>query len=140
MGYSVKYPADWTATSATEIWKHGAPDLWNEPELDKLDGKGVGFRGTSQVLAAGETPQAWIDQYLASSFQCGQREQVTVGGQTGTMDANGCASDPVPGHLFDAVFVVGGRGYNFAMEGKIDHAFFLALLATVTFTPMTATG
>jgi hypothetical protein len=34
--------------------------------------------------------------------------------------------------------VAGGRGYNFTMEGRVDRAFFLAMLATVTFSPQTA--
>jgi hypothetical protein len=35
--------------------------------------------------------------------------------------------------------VAGGRGYDFAAEGSVDHAIFLALLATVTFSPKSAT-
>jgi hypothetical protein len=42
------------------------------------------------------------------------------------------------GHIFDVVVVAGGRGYNFTMEGDVDHAFFLAMLATVVFTPGSA--
>lgn len=59
------------------------------------------------------------------------------------IDGNGCVSDPSHGgyfgRLYDLAVVAGGRGYNFAIEGQVDHTFFLAILATVTFTPQTAT-
>lgn len=145
MGYSVKYPAGWKVTPATAIWQRGAIDYWDYPELDKLDGKSAGFHGTSQALAPGQSAAQWLSAYLGSAAgaNCGAQEQVPVGGQIGVIDGNGCASDPshggYVGRLYDLVVVAGGRGYNFAMEGQVDHAFFLAMLATVTFTPQTAT-
>jgi hypothetical protein len=140
MGYSVKYPADWVVIPATAIWQPGTADYWNDPELDKLNGKSVEFRGTSQPLASGQTDAAWMNAYLASSPPCGSQEQVSVGGQTGILDANGCpGAHPFGGLLYDLAVVAGGRGYDFAVEGNVDHAFFLAMLATVTFSPKSAT-
>lgn len=140
MGYSLKYPADWTVIPATAIWKSGTTDYWNDPELDKLNGKTIEFRGTSQPLATGQTDAAWMNAYLASSPPCGSPEQVSVGGQTGTLDANGCpGAHPFGGLLYDLAVVAGGRGYDFAVEGQVDHAFFLAMLATVTFSPKSVT-
>jgi hypothetical protein len=43
------------------------------------------------------------------------------------------------GRVYDLAVVVGGRGYNFTMEGQVDHTFWLAMLATVTFIPQSAT-
>jgi hypothetical protein len=140
MGYSMKYPADWVVIPATTIWQPGTTDYWNDPELDKLNGKSVEFRGTSQALAPGQTDAAWMNAYLASSPPCGSQEQVSVGGQTGMLDANGCpGAHPFGGLLYDLAVVTGGRGYDFAAEGNVDHAFFLAMLATVTFSPKSAT-
>lgn len=140
MGYSVKYPAEWIVIPATATWKPGTPDYWNDPELDKLNGKSIQFRGTSQQLAPGQTAAAWMNAYLASSPPCGSQEQVSIGGQTGMLDANGCpGAHPFGGLLYDLAVVAGGRGYDFAAEGNVDHATFLALLATVTLSPKSAT-
>ena len=63
-----------------------------------------------------------------------------VGGQTGTVDLNDCPGQGrLGGRVYDLAVVVGGRGYNFIMEGQVDHTFWLAMLATVTFTPQSAT-
>jgi hypothetical protein len=141
MGYSVKYPADWVVAPATAIWQRGTSDYWNDPEVDKLNGTSVEFRGTSQALAPGQTAAAWTNAYLAVSPPCGSQEQVSIGGQTGMLDANGCSgAKPFGGLLYDLAVVAGGRGYDFAAEGNVNHAFFLAMLATVTFSPKAATS
>jgi hypothetical protein len=143
MGYSVKYPAGWKVTPATAIWRRGVTNFWNDPEEDRLDGPSAGFHGTSQTLAPGQSPTVWIDEYIKSSMPCGTKELVPVGNQIGTIDLNDCPSDPshggYVGRIYDVAVGAGGRGYNFTMEGQVDHAFFLAMLATVTFTPQTAT-
>jgi|SRR5579864_1233574 len=140
MGYSVKYPAGWKVTPATARWPPGAINYWDSPELDKLDGKSAEFRGSSQALATGQSTAQWVSAYLASAgANCGTQEHVSVGDQIGLIDGNDCAFDTshggYPGRLYDLVVVAGGRGYNFAMEGQVDHAFFLAMLATITLTP-----
>jgi hypothetical protein len=104
----------------------------------------AGLHGTSQALAPGQSAAQWLSAYLTSAgANCGTQEHVPVGGQIGVIDGNGCASDPshggYVGRIYDVAVVADGRGYNFAMEGEVDHAFFLAVLATVTFTPQTAT-
>ena len=81
-----------------------------------------------------------MDDYIKSSLPCGTEEQVPVGDQTGTVDLNDCPGQGrLGGRVFDLAVVVGGRGYNFTMEGQVDRTFWLAMLATVTFTPQRAT-
>jgi hypothetical protein len=81
-----------------------------------------------------------MDEYIKSSMPCGNEERVPVGGQTGTVDLNDCPGQGrLGGRVFDLAVVVGGRGYNFTMEGQVDRTFWLAMLAAVTFTPQTAT-
>ncbi len=134
MAYSVRYPADWTTSPATKEWLPDSPNFWDDPVGDRLEGRSVGFRGTSQALPAGESAEAWMRTYLESGPNCGDVVQVPVGGRSGTIDMDGCAGQGrLRGRVFDLAIVVGGRGYNFTMEGDADHAFFLAMLATVTF-------
>ena len=59
-----------------------------------------------------------------------------VGGETGVIDLNGCGGlGRLRGRVFDVVVVSGGRGYNFTMEGDVDHALLLAMLASVSLDP-----
>ncbi len=134
MAYSVRYPANWTTSPATKDWLPAGPNFWDDPVGDRLEGRTVGFRGTSQALAAGESAEAWMKTYLESGPHCGNVVQIPVGGRSGTIDMDGCAGQGrLRGRVFDLAIVVGGRGYNFTMEGDADHAFFLAMLATVRF-------
>lgn len=140
MGYSVKYPAGWAITQATRRWPLRQTSYWDTPDGDRLEGGSAGFRGTSQSLTPGESAATWLDDYIKSSLPCGTQEQVPVGDQMGTVDLNDCPGQGrLGGRVFDLAVVVGGRGYNFTMEGQVDRTFWLAILATVTFTPQSAT-
>jgi hypothetical protein len=140
MGFSVAYPDGWTPEPATELWEPGASNFWDDPVGDRIESDTAGFRGTSQPLTAGQTPQEWLDAYLATApTDCGEREEVAVGGETGTIDLNGCAGrGRLGGRVFDLVVVASGRGYNFTMEGEVDHALLVAMLATVSLEPAAA--
>lgn len=140
MGFSVRYPAGWTITPASQRWSLRHTSFWDTPDGDRLEGNGAGFRGTSQALASGESAATWMDDYIKSSMPCGTEEQVAVGDHTGTVDLNDCTGmGRLGGRVYDLAVVVGGRGYNFTMEGQVDRTFWLAMLATVTFTPQSAT-
>jgi len=140
MGYSVRYRAGWTITPATESWPLGHTSYWDTPDGDRLEGDSAGFRGTSQALAPGQSTSQWIAQYITTSLPCGSQEHVPVGNLVGTIDLNDCAGmGRLGGRVFDIAVVAGGRGYNFTMEGRVDRTFFLAMLATVTFSPQSAT-
>jgi hypothetical protein len=140
MGYTVKYPSSWKPVAATNLWEPGASNFWDDPVGDRVESDVAGFRGTSQALAAGQSPQTWLDAYLATSLTgCGKREEVSVAGQSATIDLNGChGQGRLGGRVFDLVLVAGGRGYNFTMEGDVDHAMLLAFLATVALDPASA--
>jgi len=141
MGYSVRYPAGWTITLASQRWwPLGHTSYWDTPDGDRLEGGSAGFRGTSQPLAPGESVAKWMADYINSSLPCGTEEQVPVGDHTGTVDLNDCPGQGrLGGRVFDLAVVVGGRGYNFTMEGQVDRTFWLAMLAAVTFSPQSAT-
>ena len=126
-------------TKASEPWRVGASEFWDDPNGDRIESADAGFRGGSQKLAQGETPEAWLDAYLADSPSCGVREQIPLGGGQATIDLNGCQGQGrLGGRVYDVVVVIGGRGFNFTMEGDVDHEFLLAMLATVTFDPASA--
>jgi hypothetical protein len=67
---------------------------------------------------------------------------VTIGGASGLIAADGCEAPAPPrgrgGRLFEAVVFDGGRAYDFAMEGELTYADFLAFLSTITLDPATA--
>ena len=135
----MRYPAGWTITPASQRWPLGHASYWDTPDGDRLEGDAAGFRGASQALAPGESSTTWMDDYIKSSLPCGTEEQVPVGDHIGTVDLNDCTGmGRLGGRVFDLAVVVGGRGYNFTMEGKVDRAFWLAMLATVTFSPQSA--
>jgi hypothetical protein len=140
MGYTVDYPAGWTATPATHVWVPGASNFWDDPVGDRLESSAAGFRGTSQLLAKGESAANWVHNYLAlEPTGCGKREQVPVNGQVATIGLNGCAGQGrLGGKVFDLVVVSGNRGYNFTMEGNVDRDLLLAMLATVKLHPLSA--
>jgi hypothetical protein len=136
MGYTVTYPLEWVPTPATRPWTRESTNFWDDPVGDRMESATAGLRGTSQPLSPGQTPAQWLQEYLASSPACGDREQVPIDDHTGTIDLNGCnGQGRLGGKIFDAVVVTGGRGYNFTMEGDVDHAQFLAILASVKFSP-----
>ena len=140
MGYAVDYPDGWTPVAATSPWAPGAPNFWDDPVGDRIESGSAGFRGTSQAFAEGQSSQEWLDEYLATApTDCGEREEVVVDGQSATIDLNGCNGlGRLGGRVFDVVMVAGDRGYNFTMEGEVDHALLLAMLATVSLDPAAA--
>ena len=139
MGYSVSYPAGWVITTASRTWALRHTSFWDTPDGDRLEGQGAGFRGTSQALAPGESAATWIADYVRSSLPCGTQEQVPVGNHLGTVDLNDCPGQGrLRGRVFDIAVVVDGRGYDFTMEGAVDRTFWLAMLATVTFSAQSA--
>jgi hypothetical protein len=143
-GFSVQYPGDWVVTEATEPWQSGAVNLWGSAAVDELRGSTVRFAGTSQPLAPGQTAEDWLAAYAAGSClgQPSSWPNVPIGSAMGWITANGCEVPDPPlakgGRIFDAVAVVGGRAYNFTMDGELTPADFGAVLAAVTLDPASA--
>lgn len=144
-GFAVKYPAGWTFTRATKPWAAGKSTLWGDPALDAIQTSDVRLVVASQKLTSGQTQDAWLTAYCqaggASASSCGP--QVRIGAQTGYLDMDGVPAAGgaiVPGRsvTFDAAVVVGGRGYEFTMDGILDRAYFQAFLDTLTFDPASA--
>jgi len=146
-GYSVKYPAGWSTTLAAGPWVAGAAAAnWGSPVLDDLRGSSVRLTAASQPLEAGQTMDAWLSTYASGGACEGTNPSawptIPVGDQVGRMSADGCAargpSIAAGGRLFDVVVFVGGRAYDFTLDGDTDHAFVESILATVVFDPASA--
>jgi hypothetical protein len=137
----VIYPDDWVVTPATGSWQAGVVNQWGSPALDELRGSTARFVGTSQLLAPGQTADAWLSAFAAQACITPREKwlNVRIGGATGLIDADGCeAPDPPLGKgspLYDSVVIVDGRAYNFTMDGQLSHADFVAVLATVALDP-----
>lgn len=150
-GYSVRYPAAWAIERAERSWGPHVVLAWPSLTLDELGDGSVRFGGASQQLPEGWTPERWLAWYRASYDAYRDNcvplgpplDSVTVGGHEGLINFDGC---PLPvavypgGVIFDIYLVVDGRGYNFVLDGAVDHAYLEAILATVTFEPMPTPG
>jgi hypothetical protein len=147
MGFSVKYPDRWSAHPATEPWVFGETISWGGGSNDDLHGADVRLSVASQPLKAGDTASKRLQRMVAASPPCAPDvpapKTVTVGGQKGTVAVNGCvnlgAGGMIPGgRAYVVVLVVGGRAYDFILDGAVDPAYLEAILATVTFDPASA--
>jgi hypothetical protein len=151
-GFSLRYPAAWAIRRAERPWRPSDTVLaLPSPTLDELGDGTVRFGGASQQLPEGWTPERWVTWYRTSydpfrdtcvPFGAPQ-DTVTVGGHEGLINFDGCPlRDAVypGGVVFDIYLVVDGRGYNFALDGAVDHAYLEAILATVTFEPVPTPG
>lgn len=136
MHYAIKFPAGWTVTPATQVWR-GEQDLWGRPNVDELNGKSVMFAGTSEPLPSGQSPAQWIAGFLATAEanKCGIQEYMDFLGLVGLIFLGGCSSTDLPGRVYEAAVVVGARGYSFSMKGKVDQPFFVSMLRTINFAP-----
>jgi hypothetical protein len=151
-GETMRYPADWTATAATEPWPAGADgpvppsrmlDVFTAPGTDAPT-----FVVLSQPLPKGVTSAAWLANYESTNAaqfppQCwpapADMEMVTVDAQQAWIhgDKGGCG-------FTEAVVFAGGRIYelsayqNPSLTAQFDRALFDAFLSTIQIDPATA--
>ncbi len=136
-GYTVHYPAGWTATPATKSWTTGTWTSPGDPALDAIGSNDARLSVASQPLTAAQSPDAWLATYChyAAAEPCGTT--ITIGGETGSLAQDGGAAAvptvTVGGVIFDAAVVVDRRGYEFTLDGHVDRGLFDALLASVSF-------
>ena len=135
-GYAVHYPAGWAVTPATKAWSELGKNGWGSGMNDELSSSTVRFSGASRPLEAGQTDDQWLTAY-AGGASTSSWPTVTIGGKPGfiTYDGGPAAggSITVGAVMYDAVAVVGGRGYNFNMDGLVDRPTFERFLTTITF-------
>jgi hypothetical protein len=152
-GFSIDYPADWTATPATQSWPSDTFIQLGNPELDELTLEGkVRLVVASQRLDAGQTEADWVAAYFrpfqgsvdcANASELAAAPRLLVDGESGYMDIAGCpmsadaalsASDVV----FNAFVFVADRVYQITLDGDVDLAYFEAFLATMKLDPGSA--
>ncbi len=150
-GFSLRYPAGWTVTPATEGWPANTYLPYGNPALDTLErAREARLIISTQVLGLGQTEEAWLAAFFrpfdgpepcAGDWTTWPR--IDIGGQSGYLDAVDC---PVPADSkisdpdisFDALVFSGGRVYQIGLDGDVDLAYFEALLATVQLDPASA--
>jgi hypothetical protein len=127
MHYSIRLPTGWSVIPATQTSIQG--------NVDELSSSSVIFTGTSQALASGQSPARWIAAYLATApaNRCGVQEYMDFWGLVGLIYLGGCISTDLPGRIYDAAVVFGGRGYSFSMKGNVGQEFFVSMLRSITF-------
>ena len=148
MGYSVRMPDRWSGHPATDAWVSGATISWGGGSVDDLRSADTRLSVASQPLKAGETADQRLQAMIKGSPVCTAvvpaSKTIPVGDQVGTVAVNGCVIPPnqspmIPGERAYAVYlVVGGRAYDFLLDGAVDPAYLEAMLATVTFDPASA--
>ena len=152
-GYAVSYPSGWTSTAATAAWSAGTAANWGSPALDAIRSDSARFVGTSQRVGAGKSVDAYLTEICllgnGTASECSVATstwpQIQIGGHVGYLGRDGVNAlggtvAPVGiSKLYDAIAVVGGRGYDFTLDGLVDRAVFQAFLDTVVFTPSSAT-
>jgi hypothetical protein len=149
-GFSVRYPAGWSAKPATTSWVPGTFLPIGNPALDELQLAGAArLVVASQRLQAGQTEASWLASFGQQYYlrRCsGDRAawpRITVDGRSGYLDLNGCplASDSdfsTPDIAFDVIVFAGDRVYRIGLDGVVDLGYFEAILATVRLDPASA--
>ena len=145
-GYVIRYPDGWHPNLAGGTWLPGTRTMWGDPALDVIQSSDARLVAASQPLGAGQSPDAWYQAYCAGDGAITDAcrayattwGQIQVGSATGFIAIDGA---PAPsgsikpgGPIFDAVVVVGGRAYEFKLDGNVDRGLFEHLLAAVSFT------
>jgi hypothetical protein len=142
-GFSIRYPGEWKATSATTTWPTGMMTSDSDhPYTDAFNGSNQAIYVISQKLAAATDPAAWIKEYQQGQELNYSRlpactvvktEPIVVDGVTGVMDTT-CPTD-----IFDVVLITGGRAYDISFQGQPpDKAWALDVLKTLKLHPETA--
>ncbi|MBI2781555.1 MAG: hypothetical protein HYX55_07150 [Chloroflexi bacterium] len=149
-GFSVLYPAGWSVKAATTSWRPQTYVPIGNSALDELKREGEArLVVASQRLALGETEASRIASFIqpydlgACTLDRASWPQLTVDGQSGYLDVEGCplpagTGFSTPDLRFDLVVFTGGRVYEIALDGAVDRAYFEALLATIHLDPAAA--
>ena len=152
-GFSIRYPADWTATPATQSWPADTFTQLGNHQLDELMLDGTArIAIASQALGVGQTPEEWVASWFppfkgsadcpnASTLAASPR--IPIDGQSGYLDIAGCPMDAditisSPDNKFEAFVFSADRVYQITFDGNVDLAYFEALLATIQLDPASA--
>jgi hypothetical protein len=152
-GFSINYPANWTATPATESWPPDTFTQLGSPELDQLELAGTArLVVASQRLGTGQTEGEWVAAYFrpfqgdvtcdrASDLPSSPR--LPIDGRSAYLDLAGCPMNAdaalSPGDVvFDAFVFSDDRVYQVTLDGDVDLGYFKALVATMRLDPASA--
>ena len=150
-GISVRYPAAWTVKPATTSWP---PDIFlpmGNSALDDLQRRGEArLTMASQRLGAGQTEDQWLAAYFPryqGSKPCATDARTSprlrIDGLTAYLHTAGCPMPAdtkfsAPDVQYAAFVFAGGRVYHVSLDGKVDQAYFEAIIATIRLDPASA--
>jgi hypothetical protein len=152
-GFSIRYPADSTATPATQSWPPDTFTQLGNHQLDELMLSGTARMAiASQRLSVGQTPEEWVASWFPpfkGSGNCPNASvlaaspRIPIDGQSGYLDIAGCPMDAdltisTPDTKFEAFVFSADRVYQITFDGNVDLAYFEALLATMQLDPSSA--
>jgi hypothetical protein len=150
-GFSIRYPLGWTVTPATTAMKPNTIVPIGSHALDHLARAGEArLVVSSRRLLAGETEHSWIASFVRSYGSVGDcalapsdAPRLAIDGRSGYLDIGGCpmAADStfaIPDVQFHAIVFDGGRVYEIGLDGKVDFAYFRAILDTMRLDPASA--
>jgi len=138
-GYSLRYPAGWSATASTTSWKGNAQPDADPTASDRIGTDSVQLMGTDRRLLKDQLPDAWVRLYCRSRglTDCTDgappSKAFALGGAIGYMLVDGAPSPD--GKRFEAVAAVPGHAWVFIFDGAIERADVDRILATVVLRP-----
>jgi hypothetical protein len=137
-GYSIGYPTGWAATAGNGL---RSPVSENGP--DKISNGSVTLRVSSTRAPSSQSDRQWLESYCEDGFGdqafCATAipnwPAIKFGKYPGYLSQ---ADFKVPagdggGIGFEAVALVGGRGYVVSIQGAVDMALFQAFIDTMQF-------
>jgi hypothetical protein len=150
-GFSVRYPAGWTVRAATTSWPQ---DIFLPPgnqAWDDLQRPGEArLEIASQRLRSGQTEADWLA--AQAPFYPGPKPcktlaadspRIAIGQQSGYLTAAACpepadSTFSSPDLRYTAIVFAGGRIYQIDLDGRVDRAYFQAIVDTIRLDPASA--
>jgi hypothetical protein len=148
-GYSLEYPAGYTAVKATSPVSSFLPDPAG-PQVDAVTNASARLVVWSERLDAGQTFDAWAQAYCQSSRNAwtqpcdgapGNWREVPLASGTARLMVDGESVGTYvhdESRLFRAITTAGGRAYVIQMDGDLNENLFLAILASMRLDPASA--
>jgi hypothetical protein len=150
-GFTARYPAGWTVRPATTSWPQDIFLPPGNPAWDDLQKPGdARLEIASQRLGSGQTEADWLAAqapFYPGPKPCEMRAadspRIAIGQQSGYLTAAACpepadSTFSSPDVRYSAIVFAGGRIYQIELDGRVDRAWFQAIVDTIRLDPGSA--